>query len=146
MKAPRHERAKRATKALKQFVVKHMKTEDVSIDQSVNEKIWERGMKNPPHHIEVTVKKEDEKVVVSLAPSVTVRGKAVKEKAAPPVKEKKPEPAEKPAVTPEAAEEAKKEAEAKAPIATEKADETAPKAPKPGQNKSPESSQGTKNQ
>jgi large subunit ribosomal protein L31e len=163
MKAPRHERAKRATKALKQFLSRHMKSEDISLDGAVNEKIWERGMKNPPHHIEVSATKDDDgKVTVILAPQVTVRGKAVKAKPAPKETKKAPKaaPEEKETeVATEASDDAKadpnadkaekqarEEAKAKAPIATEPADQLAPKAPKPRQNRSPESSQGTKGQ
>ena len=162
MRAPRHERAKRATKALKRFIVRHMKSEDVSLDRAVNEKIWERGIKNPPHHIEITATKNDDgKVTVTLAPQVTVRGKAVKAKptAAPKETKKAEEPqvaAEAPEaaqasdetleVDPKAKKAADEERKAKAPISTEPADQKAPKAPKPRQNRSPESSQGTKGQ
>lgn len=156
MKAPRHERAKRATKALKHFVTRHMKSEDVSLDCAVNEKIWERGISNPPHHIEITAVKDDEgKVTVTLAPQVKVRGKAVKAPKEPkPVASKAPsevaaeasESDETLEVDEKAQKQAAEEAKAKAPIPTKPADQIAPKSPKPRQNRSPESSQGTKGQ
>ena len=44
-----------------------MKTEDIKIDASVNEKIWERGIQKIPPKIKVkAVKEEDGSVAVTL--------------------------------------------------------------------------------
>jgi len=68
LRAPRYKRAKTAINALKRFLQKHMKSEDVYIGKRLNEKIWERGIKNPPHHVNITVVKEDDgKVYAELA-------------------------------------------------------------------------------
>lgn len=152
MKSPIHSRAKRATKALKQFLAKHMKSENIVLTAPVNERIWERGMRKPPHHVKVKATKDDDgKVLVELADGT------VKEPEA-----KKPAPKKAPATTtkqePKAAPEgastdetthradSKEARAAKAPVAQEPAEETAVKAPEPRPNESPESSQGTKNQ
>lgn len=68
--APRTRRAKRAVKEVRDAVKRHMKTteDNVWIDASVNEKLWENGIRNPPSKITVkAVKFEDGLVEVSLA-------------------------------------------------------------------------------
>ncbi|HEX59301.1 MAG TPA: 50S ribosomal protein L31e [Methanomicrobia archaeon] len=66
LKAPRWRRSEKAVKAVKEFLKKHTKAEDVLIDSSVNEKIWERGAQKPPHKIRVKVKLEDGVAKVTL--------------------------------------------------------------------------------
>ncbi len=67
-KAPKYKRAKKAGAALKEFLAKHMKSENIKIGRSLNMKVWEKGIKNPPHHVQVEVKKfEDGKVTAELA-------------------------------------------------------------------------------
>lgn len=74
LKVPKYKRAKKASKALKQFIEKHMKSQDVRILKYANEEIWKKGMKSPPHHIKVNaVKDEKGKVLVELF------GKEIKE-------------------------------------------------------------------
>jgi len=58
-KAPMYRRAKKAVIALREFVVKNMKSDDVLIGPKLNLKIWERGITNPPHHVKVTAIKDD---------------------------------------------------------------------------------------
>ncbi len=68
--APRTRRANRAVKEVRETIVRHMRVpeENVWIDASVNEKIWENGIRNPPNKITVkAVKFEDGLVEVSLA-------------------------------------------------------------------------------
>ncbi|MDR1721924.1 MAG: 50S ribosomal protein L31e [Methanobrevibacter sp.] len=65
---PRTIRAPRAIREVQNFLVKHMKAEEVKIDASVNEKIWERGIQKIPSKIKVkAVKDDDGAVVASLA-------------------------------------------------------------------------------
>lgn len=67
--APRTRRAKRAVKEVREFVMRHMKVgeDQVWIDSSVNEKLWERGIQNPPSKITVrAIKFDDGLVEVSL--------------------------------------------------------------------------------
>ncbi len=66
LKTPIHKRAKKAVKVLREFVYKHMKSDNVNIGADVNEHIWRHGIKNPPHHVKVVLTKEDDKVSVVL--------------------------------------------------------------------------------
>ena len=63
MKAPRWNRTKKAVTALRQFLAKHMKSEDVRLSRELNEAVWKHGIKNPPHHIKVKAVKDDKGVV-----------------------------------------------------------------------------------
>ena len=40
-----------------------MKSEDVRLSKELNEEMWKHGIKNPPHHVKVTVMKDDKGVV-----------------------------------------------------------------------------------
>lgn len=66
MKMPNWKRTPKAVKAIKEFVQKHMKVEEVKIGHDVNVLVWGKGIKNPPSRIKVNVKKEDNKASVSL--------------------------------------------------------------------------------
>jgi large subunit ribosomal protein L31e len=63
LKVPRYRKTQKATKALREFLAKHMKSEDIKIGKSVNEHLWKHGIQNPPHHVKVTVTKDDKGVV-----------------------------------------------------------------------------------
>ena len=70
--APRTKRAKRAIKEIRENIMRHMKADEdkVWIDTALNEKIWERGIQNPPSRISVkAVKFDDGLVEVSLPES-----------------------------------------------------------------------------
>lgn len=56
-KAPMYRRTKKAVNTLKEFLIKHMKSEDIKIGKYLNEELWKNGIKNPPHHIKIIVKK-----------------------------------------------------------------------------------------
>jgi len=61
-KAPRYKKTKKAVITLREFLVRHMKCkpEDIKLGKHLNEKLWERGYRHPPHHIKITVIKEDD--------------------------------------------------------------------------------------
>jgi len=63
MKAPRWNRTKKAVTALRQFLAKHMKSENVLLSKELNEEMWKHGIKNPPHHVKVKATKDDKGVV-----------------------------------------------------------------------------------
>ena len=68
---PRYKKTNKAVKTIKEFLVRHMKIRDrdlrkIKIDTSVNEYLWDRGIRNPPHKIKVKVKKDGENVRVEL--------------------------------------------------------------------------------
>jgi len=58
-KVPRYKKTNKAVTAMKQFLVKHLKSDNVKIGKSINEQIWKHGIKNPPHHVKITVTKDD---------------------------------------------------------------------------------------
>ena len=68
--APRSRRAKRAVKEVREFIARHMKAEEdkVWIDTKVNEKLWERGIQNPPSKISVKATKFDDGTVEVTLP------------------------------------------------------------------------------
>ena len=63
MKERSWNRTKKAVTALRQFLARHMKSEDVRLSKELNEEMWKHGIKNPPHHVKVTVMKDDKGVV-----------------------------------------------------------------------------------
>lgn len=63
LKAQRYKRAKKAVNTLKEFLKKHMKSEDISIGTYLNLFIWKHGMKNPPCRVKVNVVKDDKGAV-----------------------------------------------------------------------------------
>ena len=74
--APRTKRAAREIKEIRDNIARHMKAdvEKIWIDKSLNEKIWERGIQNPPRKITVkAVKFEDGLVEVSLVVPVETK-------------------------------------------------------------------------
>jgi large subunit ribosomal protein L31e len=82
--AQRYRRSERAVMVLKAFAVRHMKAKEVSVDTSVNEVIWARGIKSPPHKIRVKMTKDDDgNVTITMAETdVKVEAEAKPEKKA----------------------------------------------------------------
>ena len=62
-KAPKYKRAKKTIKALKEFLAKHMKSDNIKLGKYLNLKVWEHGIKNPPHKVKVKVEKFDDGLV-----------------------------------------------------------------------------------
>ncbi len=60
LKVPKYKRAKKAIFALKRFLSRHMKSQDVLIGKRLNEFIWQSGIRAPPHHVKINVVKEDD--------------------------------------------------------------------------------------
>jgi len=73
LKVPEYKRANKAVKAIKQFMVRHMKVYDrdlrkIKVDILLNNEIRFRGMRKPPAKIKVKAKKFDNDIVnVELA-------------------------------------------------------------------------------
>ena len=70
-KVPRYKRANKAIKAIKEFLVRHMKIRDrdlkkIKIDTYLNEEVWFRGIKKPPAKIKVKAIKIGDEVRVEL--------------------------------------------------------------------------------
>ncbi len=67
LKVANWRRTHKAVKALREFIAKHMKSEDVIIGKYANQFLWKNGIRNPPHHIKVNaVKDENGRVVIEL--------------------------------------------------------------------------------
>lgn len=71
-KVPRYKKTNKAIKAIKEFLVRHMKIRDrdlnkVKIDKLLNEMVWTRGIKKPPSKIKVRAVKSGEIVRVEAA-------------------------------------------------------------------------------
>jgi large subunit ribosomal protein L31e len=69
--APKWRRSKKAVVVLKDFIKKHMKSENVVICNELNEQLWANGAKNPPGKVSVIALKTTingtEKTIVNLA-------------------------------------------------------------------------------
>ena len=63
MRAPNWKRTPRAVRALREFIFQHMKAKEVKIGKYANLDLWKHGMKNPPHHIKVNCKKDEDGIV-----------------------------------------------------------------------------------
>lgn len=61
--SPRNKRAPRAIRLVKSFVQRHMKPEALVVRNEVNERIWSRGIENPPRRIRVRAVKDREGTV-----------------------------------------------------------------------------------
>ncbi len=62
LKSPKWRRTEKAVTALRKFLSRHMKTEEVRLGTELNELLWKHGIRNPPHHVKVTVSKDDKGV------------------------------------------------------------------------------------
>ena len=83
LKVPPYRKAKKAIRTVKEFVSKHMKSEDVKFGKYLNLKIWEHGIRNPPNKVKVTVVKDDKgKVFVELTDAPKEKPKAEEKKPA----------------------------------------------------------------
>lgn len=71
MKVPRYRKTNKAVKAVKEFLVRHMKIRDgdlnkIKVDRFLNELLWMRGVKNPPSKVKVKAIKEGDVVRAEL--------------------------------------------------------------------------------
>lgn len=117
---PEYKRTDRVVNMIREFAQKHMKGEEIKLDQDLNRQIWSRGKTNPPRKVRVKMAKDEDGVVtVSLyedLPAATAETTAITKEEE---EEKKPEAAaaETTMVAPAEAkpEEAKAEEKPKAP-------------------------------
>lgn len=64
---PEYKRTNRVIGILREFAIRHMKTDDIKIDQYLNRYLWRRGKRNPPRRIRVRMTKDEtDTVVISL--------------------------------------------------------------------------------
>lgn len=63
--SPREKRTPRAVRFLREYVARHMKTDEVKISEEANSMLWKRGISKPPRKIRVrAVKDKDGRVIV----------------------------------------------------------------------------------
>lgn len=126
---PRYKKTNKAVKTVKEYIVRHMKIRDrdlkkVKLDSYLNEFLWGRGIRSPPHKVKVKAFMDGEVVRVELVEmSKKLQAKKARkeklEKAAVEAGAKKKKVVEKPAEekpgeTPEAKGEEEKNSKAKA--------------------------------
>ncbi|MEM2112614.1 MAG: 50S ribosomal protein L31e [Candidatus Nitrosocaldus sp.] len=56
--APDNRRSKRAINMIREFAMRHMKSEEVIIDEELNELVWARGIRSPPRRVRVLISKD----------------------------------------------------------------------------------------
>jgi large subunit ribosomal protein L31e len=69
LKSPKYKRTKKAVIALKQFLIRHMKSEDIKIGKYLNQTLWKNGIQNPPHHVKIEVTKDEKGKVFAEIPN-----------------------------------------------------------------------------
>jgi len=79
LKVPYWKRTNKAVIAAKEFLVKHMKSETIVLGKALNEKLWQHGIRNPPHHVKVNVTRDEKGVVRAELFGVEDKKKAKKE-------------------------------------------------------------------
>ena len=81
---PQYKRTDRVINMIREFATKHMKSDEIKLEQDLNRQIWSRGKTNPPRKVRVKmVKDEDGVVTVSLyedQPAATEMPSAEEEK------------------------------------------------------------------
>jgi len=60
LNAPRWKKSKRSVAVVREFLKKHMKTDEIKIGKSITEKIWKSGNQNPPNKIRIRVVETEE--------------------------------------------------------------------------------------
>ena len=114
-KVAKYKRAKKAVSAVKSFIARHMKKEDVHVGKGLNELLWSCGSKHPPPKVKVKAIIEENHVLVELVdvPFIFMKKeedkKSLKEKLLAKKEEKKEE-----AETPEVRKEPEKERDSEA--------------------------------
>ena len=78
---PKQRRSKRAVKLLREFAIRHGKSEQVKISEEVSEQIWENGIRNHPRKIKVRlVKDKNGLVTVNTLDSAKTEVKEIENK------------------------------------------------------------------
>ena len=81
---PEHKRTDRVVNMILEFAQKHMKSNQIKLDQDLNRQLWSRGKTNPPRKVRVKmVKEEGGTVTVSLYEDLPAAGTSTVETPAP---------------------------------------------------------------
>jgi len=62
---PHYKRSKKAVTILREFLMRHLKPEELVIAPELNEYIWSRGVKNPPRKVKIRTTKTAEGLVTA---------------------------------------------------------------------------------
>ena len=65
-KAPRWKRSNRAITLIREFLVRHTKSDYIVLDKTINERVWARGSQKPPSKIRVKVTEEEDVIKAEL--------------------------------------------------------------------------------
>ncbi len=116
---PEHKRTDRVVNMIREFAEKHMKSNEIKLDQDLNRQLWSRGKTNPPRKVRVKmVKEEGGAVTVSLYEDLPAATTTTMETSAP--VEKKDADIKAPAETTTTTTEQPKEEEKRTETATSK--------------------------
>ena len=64
--SPTNQRAKRAINMIREFASKHMKSENIKIEEEISHLVWARVIRSPPRKIRVKMTKDDDgNIIVS---------------------------------------------------------------------------------
>ena len=80
--SPANRRTKRAINMIKEFATRHMKAEEIKIDEELNRQMWKRGIRHPPRRVRVKMVKDEDDVVTVSPYSEEVKEEVVEEKPA----------------------------------------------------------------
>lgn len=80
--SPENRRTKRAINMIKEFATRHMKAEEIKIDEALNREMWQRGIRHPPRRIRVKMTKDEDDVVTVSPYSEEAKEEIVEEKPA----------------------------------------------------------------
>lgn len=61
---PRYRRTDRVVNMIREFAEKHMKTNEVKLDQELNRHVWKKGKANPPRKLRVRMTKDEDGIVI----------------------------------------------------------------------------------
>lgn len=99
IKGSRLKKTNKAVSALRKFIVRHMKSEDIAIQKELNNEIWKHGIKNPPGKVKVTAIKDEkgkvfvqkfgEKIVLEAKPKKKEKANTPMDKIKEAIQEKK---------------------------------------------------------
>ncbi len=75
---PKYKRTNKAVKTLREFLAKHMKSDNIKLGKYINLRLWKHGARVPPHHLSVVAKKDEEGTVFAEMKDAPVDKKAEK--------------------------------------------------------------------
>jgi large subunit ribosomal protein L31e len=78
---PRYRRTDRVVNMIREFAEKHMKTNEVKLDQELNRHVWKKGKANPPRRLRVRMTKDEDGIVIVSPYEEAIRMESVSSEA-----------------------------------------------------------------